>query len=202
MLRLVHNTSVFGPLYFEYSKRVVRVGSCSDNDLILLHPSVRPYHGALVFEDEAVQLVEPESVSCQGVVGDLADAPCYRPGDTLPLGELLFLVEHSPNSMSVPEATVEVAPGTGLTREGYWRADFEGVPDEAHWWCPRCVLRFTNAQVHVIGLVAHRKYALCPKCSQKVDLLGQGLESRGLLGRMRTGWKRLTRTVGEAFRRE
>ena len=195
MLRLVHHTGVFGPLCFEYSQPVVRVGSCSDNDLVLLHPSVRPYHCALVFEEEAVRLVPVDAVWDLGEAGAeaLAQAPCYGPGDTLPLGELSFQVEHSSNSMVVPEMAEEVQPGAGQTREGYWLAEFEGVPEEAHWWCPRCGLRFTNVQVRVLGLVAHRKYALCPKCSQKVDLLGIDPESRGLLGRLRNGWRRLTR---------
>jgi hypothetical protein len=202
MLRLVHHTSVFGPLCFEYSRRVVRVGSCSDNDLILLHPSVRPYHCVLLFAEDTVQLVPKEAVSDLGVEDKavVAAAPSYRPGDLLPVGEVRFRVEHSSNSMTLPEAPEVVAPGVGLTREGYWRADFEGVPEAARWWCPRCGLRFTNVQVRVLGLVAHRKYALCPKCSLKVDLLGLDPESRGLLGRLRTGWRRLRRELAQGSR--
>jgi hypothetical protein len=195
MLRLVHHTEIFGPLCFEYSKRVVRVGSCSDNDLILPHPSVRAYHCALVFDDDTLRVVPAEAVSDLNALSEeaVASAPCYQAGDALQLGELVFQVEHSTNSMLIPD--LEEAPTTeaGLTREGYWLADFESVPDEARWLCTSCALRFTNTQVHVLGLVAHRKYALCPRCSQKLELLGAGAADRSLLGRLRKSWRRLAR---------
>jgi hypothetical protein len=202
VLRLVYQNSLFGPLHFEYPKAIVRVGSCRDNDLVLLHASVRPYHCVLVFDEAAVRLLPPEAADSQGVLENAPEARRYGLGETLHIGDLALQVERSPNSVAVPPPAAaggSVLPGQ--TFDGYWRADFEAVPDEARWLCGRCRLRLTTPQVHVLGLVGGRKYPLCPKCSQTVELVVP-IETgpRGLLGHLKAGWRQLQRFCGRARR--
>ena len=192
MLRLVYHSPLFGPLHFEYSKAVVRVGSCRDNDLVLLHASVRPYHCVLVFDEASLCLLPPEAVGNDGVLAAAPAGPRYEPGDTLHLGELDLQVERSPNSVAVPQLGVVATAQPGQTAEGFWRADFAAVPAEARWLCGRCGLRLTTPQVHVLGLVGRRKYALCPKCSQTLELVVPlEVGAKGLLGRLKSGWRQL-----------
>ena len=197
MLRLVYQSTLFGPLHFEYSKAIVRVGSCRDNDLVLLHPSVQPYHCVLVFAETSLCLLPPQAVGGDAVLEPAPAGPRYVAGGTLQIGELVFQVERSPNSVAVPEFRTATTATPGQTREGYWRADFAAVPDEARWLCGRCRLRLATSQVHVLGLVGGRKYALCPKCSQTVELIVPLESGRpGLLGRLKAGWRDLKRVCG------
>ena len=114
MLRLVYHTKVFGPLNFEFSRPLVRIGSAKDNHLVLLHPSVEPYHCALAWEEESFALLPPNAEETT----PLDDAPRYAPGDTLVVGEVSLCVERSPNSIAVPPPPAEQIP-PGRTHRGY-----------------------------------------------------------------------------------
>jgi hypothetical protein len=191
VLRLVYNTTVFGALHFEYSRSRVRVGSCRDNDLVLLHPSVEPYHCTLAWEEDSFALLPPHATE-----EPYDDAPRYGPGDTLVVGELKLLVERSPNSIAVPPPKME-AQAAGRTHHGYWKADYAEVPSEARWSCPQCQLRFEDRQIHALGLAGRSKHILCPQCSRELELLTPAPpEAHGLLGVLNSGWRQLRRALG------
>lgn len=191
MLRLVYHTNVFGALHFEYSQPHVRVGSCRDNDLVLLHPSVEPYHCTLALAEDSLAVLPPN------VTDEPADdAPRYGPGDELVIGALTLRVERSPNTIAVPPPKVETQPA-GRTHRGYWKADYEAVPEAARWLCAHCQLRFEDRQIHALGLEGRSKHIFCPQCSAELALLTPPPpELHGLLGALNSGWLKLRRALG------
>ncbi len=192
MLRLTYRTGVFGPLRFEYTKRRVRVGSCRDNDLVLPHPSIQPYHCTLAFEEDWLAVLQPNAPEDSPVEG----TRWLGPGDRLELGELVLEIERSPNSVGLPSTAAPVEPGD-RTPEGYWIAKAPVIPETARWLCGTCDLRFEDAQVRVIGLAGRRRHALCPVCSHHVAFVRMN-PSAGLsfTAKARNGWKKFLRALG------
>jgi len=192
MLRLVFQTGVFGPLRFEYNQRRVRVGSCRDNDLVLPHPSVHPYHCTLALEEDWLAVLgphAPEETPIEGV-------PILGPGDKLNVGDLVLDIERSPNSVGVPVARPEGAPA-GRTAEGYWMVGWYGIPDAARWLCGTCSLRFEDEQVRSIGLAGRRRHVLCPVCSQHVAFVRPGPAAPSTFGGKIQHWgRKLLRIFG------
>lgn len=196
MLRLVYHTTVFGPLNLEYPGPRVRVGSCRDNDLVLPHPSVRPYHCTLLLTEDTVTVLPPDAGEARP-----PDAPCYGPGDRLQIGELLLSIEHSPNTVAVPPPKAE-ALLPGRNHRGFWRADYKAVPDAARWLCSRCQLRFEDRQIRALGIEGGRKHILCPQCSLELALLAPAeRELHGLLGALNSAWGQVRRAFGFSSRR-
>lgn len=192
MLRLVYHTTVFGPLHFEYAGPRVRIGSCRDNDLVLPHPSVRPYHCTLLLEENALSVLPPDAPDATAP----GETPRYGPGDTLTIGDLTLGIERSPNTIAIPPpVTLPQLPGRN--HKGYWLADYETVPDDARWRCGHCQLRFADRQIHAVGIEGGRKHILCPQCSQELELLTAPAPlRRGLLGVLDSGWRKLRRAFG------
>ena len=192
MLRLVFQTGVFGPLRFEYTQRRVRIGSCRDNDLVLPHPSVRPYHCTLAIEEDWLAILGPHANEETPIEG----ATRLGPGDQLKVGELVLDIERSPNSVGVPVTEVSTPPN-GRTAEGYWIVGWEGVPDTARWLCGTCSLRFEDEQVRAIGLAGRRRHVLCPVCSQHVAFVKPGSAApRTFGGKVQRWGKKLLRAFG------
>jgi hypothetical protein len=159
MVCLVYQSRLFGPLRFEYSKARIRVGSCRDNDLVIPHPSLQPYHCALVLEEDYVSVLPPNAREDF----PLDHASQYAVGNDLVLGEVVFSIERSSSSVATP-TIAPAQPSDGRTDAGFWKADFEGVPDAARWLCSRCGLRFEDVQVSKVGLVGKAKHIHCPTC--------------------------------------
>lgn len=191
MLRLVYHTTVFGRLHFEYPRPRVRVGSARDNDLILLHPSVEPHHCTLLLEEDSLAMVPPHAAA-----EPPADAPRYGPGDALVIGDLTLQIERSPNTIAVPAPKTEQGL-PGRTHRGYWKADYEAVPETARWACERCQLRFEDRQIHALGLTGRSKHIFCPQCSAELALLTPTNASHGgFLGLMNSLYLKLRRALG------
>lgn len=201
MLRLVYHTTVFGPLHFEFSKPLVRIGSCRDNDLVLPHSSIKPYHCILLFQEEAIQLLPPEAVQDGELVATASNASSYGAGDVLNVGEVALSVETSDQSVALPDAEARghvIAPGK--TAEGYWRAGSELAPVQARWLCPQCGIRLIDAQLHVMGLVGHRRHLLCPQCSHEVvPAVSDEAPSKGLILWLTKCWRCVKRWLRHTF---
>ncbi len=164
MLRLVFRSGVFGPMYFEYPRPCIRVGSSQDNDLVLPHPSVHPYHCQLWMEEDGLAVLSPDAPAADPG----PRAPRYGEGQALMIGELRLEIERSPNSIVVPVDTPVVPANPAQDERGYWFAEHPEVPLTARWLCTPCERRFDDGQVKVIGLVGARKHVLCPICSQRL----------------------------------
>lgn len=189
MLRFVYDNSLFGPLNFEFTNPRVRVGSCRDNDLVIPHPSVRPYHCTLALDEDSVAVLPPHA----GEDTPLDSAPRYSPGDQIALGEIVLRVERSANSVGLPVVETLSTPD-GRSPEGFWRADFPEVPATAGWLCSQCLLRFEHSEVRVIGLVGRRNHAHCPVCGRTVAWMKPRVPApRGVKARMTA----LARTVSK-----
>jgi hypothetical protein len=163
MVRLVYHSRLLGPLHFEYAHPRIRVGSCRDNDLVIPHPSLRPYHCTLALGEDSVTVLPPNAP--EKLPPD--QAPCFRIGEDLVLGEVVLRIEHSSKSVALPTLE-QIQPPDGRTPEGFWKADFGAVPDLACWLCAECGLRFEDAQTRVIGLVGRRRHIHCPICGRNL----------------------------------
>jgi hypothetical protein len=168
VLELIYHTPLFGPMHFEYSGPVVRVGRSEDNDLVLRHPSVAPHHCVLVFRGERVLCLPPdEEVSSENDLGALT-GPEFGVGDEIVVGELRFGLTHSAKSVAIPEvrradAQAGIADGEPATEAG-------GRTSPPGWFCAHCRMFVPEAEVVRLGLVGHSKRYLCPKCSTVLDL--------------------------------
>jgi len=158
MLKLIYHTAIFGPIDLEYEKAVIRVGRSEDNDLVLRHPSVEPYHCLLVFRGEKV-LCLPSS----GAVPSPAElrtmaGPEFGTGEQLTIGELRFTFAHSSRTVAIPEVQEEDSVA-------------EAAPTPlGKYYCANCRKYYEETEVKRVGLVGHAKRCLCRKCSRVLEL--------------------------------
>ena len=111
MLKLIYHTAVFGPIDLEYARPVIRVGRNEDNDLVLRHPSVEPYHCRLVFRDESVLCLPPnQAIRSQTDLRGLNGLE-FGPGDPIQIGDLQFSLAHSSKTVAVPNPTWRIRGG-------------------------------------------------------------------------------------------
>jgi hypothetical protein len=181
VLKLVYHTVVFGPINLEYEKPVVRVGRSEDNDLVLLHPSVKPHHCLLVFEDEKLAVLPPD-----GAVDDVekTGGHMHKLGDTLQIGALEFSLGHSARTVALPEARAEDSPALngGAIPPGWPRL-----------YCPHCQVFVPEGGVRRIGLVGRAQHLFCPQCSHPVEVQQKPPEtSTRFWSRLRNLWRGLT----------
>jgi hypothetical protein len=167
VLELVYHTAVFGPIHFEYSGPVVRVGSSEDNDLVLRHPSVQPHHCLLVFRDEKVLCLPPGSVISSQVDWWELTGPEFSAGDYIQIGELQLSLSHSARSVAIPEAQ-SLNAGAGAVACDL-AVEASAGPGPQGYFCTHCRVFIPEAEVNRVGLVGHAKRYLCPKCSSLLD---------------------------------
>jgi hypothetical protein len=180
MLKLIYNTGVFGPIDLEYCKPVIRVGSSEDNDLVLRHPSVKPFHGLLVFRGERVLLMPPtEKLPLETDLLDLIGTE-YGAGEQLLIGDLQFSLAYSsstvalpdflaPGGASVPASRDHAAPKATDNFPAETNPSSDGALTEQRLYCSNCQTFVPAAHVKHIGLVGQARLALCPKCSRALD---------------------------------
>jgi hypothetical protein len=160
VLKLIYHTAVFGAIDLEYDRPVIRVGRSEDNDLVLRHPSVEPYHCLLVFRGEKVLYLPPSQANlAQADLRNLT-GPELGLGDPLRIGELQFSLAHSSRTVAVPEmhsqgSTAGASQGNATGEEA----------DRRRYYCAHCRTFVREAAVKRVGLVGHAKRSLCPKCS-------------------------------------
>jgi hypothetical protein len=163
MLKLVYHTAVFGPIDLEYDRPIVRVGSSEDNDLVLRHPSIEPYHCWLVFRGEKLLCLPPTRT-----LPSIADLPHLTGselgvGDSILIGDLRFRLEHSSKTVAVPQAGLPGALADAATQETGEEAS------QPRHYCAHCRAWIHDAEVKRVGLVGHAKRSLCPKCSRPLE---------------------------------
>ena len=166
VLKLVYNNLVFGPIDLEYERPIIRVGRSEDNDLILRHPSVEPYHCLLVFRGERVLWLPPSEPlpSLEDLPG--MTGPEYRPGDIVSIGELTFSLAHSAKTVALPElCAVRTSARVAETAEPISTAE----TNQPQYYCPHCRTFIESSGVKRVGLVGHTKRNLCPKCSRLLE---------------------------------
>lgn len=164
MLKLVYHTLVFGPINLDYQQPLIRVGRNDDNDLVLPHDSVEPYHCTLLFRGEHVVWLSPDySIGSEADLNNI-EGPQFGQGDALKFGELQFLLDHSAQTVSLPEGGLR-----GPTDESKALAASQGRA-ERRYVCTHCGTFWWPEQVKWMGLVGHAKHSLCPECSYPVEL--------------------------------
>jgi hypothetical protein len=163
VLKLIYQSVTFGLIDLEYTQAMVRVGSSEDNDLVLRHPSIKPYHCQLVFQCESVFCLPPT----QGAPSpaDFANpmGPKFGAGDRILIGDLQFRFEHSSRTVAVPPMRLAVASGNGPVTQA---PEAEKQPG---YFCRHCRLFIRDNQVKRLGLIGHAKKDLCPKCSRPLE---------------------------------
>ena len=164
VLKLVYHTLVFGPINLDYQQPVIRVGRNDDNDLVLPHPSVEPYHCTLLFRAEQVVWLPPDYRCPPETDLNCLDGPQFGQGDALQFGELQFTLDHSAQTVALPEATLRKPDG-----ESAAFAAGQGFA-ERRYVCSHCGLFWQRDQVKWMGLVGQAKHSLCPQCSYPVEL--------------------------------
>jgi hypothetical protein len=168
VLKLIYHTGVFGPIDLEYDGPVIRVGRSEDNDLVLRHPSVEPYHCLLVFRGEKLLCFPPESeITAETDLGRLP-GPEYGAGTQIEIGDLLFTLAHSARSVAIPEVRHQDA--TDGAAEGDLTNGASDGTRPRRYFCAHCRVFIPAGEVKRLGLVSHAKRHLCPKCSTVLDV--------------------------------
>ncbi len=165
MLKLIYHTGVFGPIDLEYDRPVIRVGRSEDNDLVLRHASVAPYHCRLVFRDETVLCLPPGEAIFTETEELAAGAPGLGVGDELSIGQLRFTLAHSDRTVAVPPLRRHERGAEDGSAAGAGEA---AAPNR--YFCPHCRLFFRASELKRVGLVGRAKRCLCPKCSGVLDM--------------------------------
>jgi len=184
MVRLVYHSHLFGPISLEYQQPVVTVGCESGNDLVLPHPSVRPYHCQLVMQEESVIFCPRPGESVENL-GNNGERREFFVGDQLVIGEVLFEVRHSSNTVAIPclgapaPETAPVAATANYTAAAASTAPAAGPAAamagsvEGQYYCSNCQAFFSDAVVTRIGLKGRQKHLLCPQCSRPVETMSE-----------------------------
>jgi hypothetical protein len=166
VLKLIYHTAVFGPLDLEYDRPVIRVGRSEDNDLVLRHHSVEPYHCLLVFRGEKVLCLPPdEAVGPQTDLWRLT-GPELGPGDSLAIGDLRFSLAHSSMTVALPEPHREDSTTGASANDAETGSGEESQPP---YYCAQCRAFVPDSAVKRVGLLGHAKLSLCPKCSRPLE---------------------------------
>ncbi len=147
-----------GPIDLEYEQAFVRVGSSQDNDLVLPHKSVAPYHCLLVFRGEQLLLLPPSPEPPSTADLHALDGQEFGLGDSLSIGGVTFTLAHSSKTVALPE--LPSAPGAPKPS-----AD----ASQHRYFCPHCQMVVPEAQLRRVGLVGRAKRLMCPKCSHMFD---------------------------------
>ena len=187
MLKLIYHNPVFGPIDLEFERPIIRVGRSEDNDLVLRHPSVEPHHCVLVFRDgKLVWLAanvpgmnngpltptlspsegERENPSEQVTGSRSLAGPEFGPGDHLQIGELLFNVQRSSQSVAIPAVRMPQANAEPSASE----AQSSTAESRNRYFCPKCRVVYQSSDLKRVGLVGHSKRLLCPKCSHVFEV--------------------------------
>jgi hypothetical protein len=154
VLKLVYHTGVLGPIDLEYEQPFVRVGSSPDNDLVLPHKTIAPYHCLLVFHGEKLLVLPPSRE-----LPSAADLQTLRDGelglgDSFTIGEVEFTLAHSSKTVALPElpgAPPAPRPPEDATRHRYF--------------CPHCQRVVPEAELRHVGLVGHPSAACAPSAA-------------------------------------
>ena len=102
MLKLIYHTAVFGPIDLEFDRPVISVGRSEDNDLVLRHPSILPYHCLLVFRGEKLFSLPPhQPIPTPNELQNLT-GPELGPADSLQIGEIQFTLAISAATVALP----------------------------------------------------------------------------------------------------
>lgn len=168
MLKLIYHTAALGPIELEYDKPVIRVGSSGDNDLVLGHPSVEPYHCQIVFREEKLLCIPSSQTISPGTDLRSLRGPEYGDGDQLRIGELQFSLAHSARSVALP-----AIPRRELERETVKPNPPNNAgetADSGSYYCPQCRAYYHGTEVKRIGLIGSAKRCLCPKCSRVLNV--------------------------------
>jgi hypothetical protein len=160
VLKLVYHTAVLGAIDLEYDRPVVRVGRSEDNDMVLRDPSVERHHCVLVFRGEKALCLPPsQAIPAQTELWRL-DGPEYGAGETIRIGKLQFSLAHSSKTVAIPEVQ---RPGPRPD------ASASEAVNQRRYYCPNCRTFVPEREVKRMGLVAHAKRDLCPKCSHLLE---------------------------------
>ena len=168
MLKLIYHTAALGPIELEYNQPVIRVGSSRNNDLVLGHPSVEPYHCQLVFREEKLLCIPSSQTIPPGTDLRNLRGPEYSAGEQLQIGELQFSLAHSARSVAIP-----ATPPQELEQEMVKTNppnNVDETADSGSYYCPQCRAYYHSTEVKRIGLVGGAKRCLCPKCSRILDV--------------------------------
>ena len=181
MLKLVYHNAVFGPIHLEYDRPVIRVGRSEDNDLVLRHPFVAPYHCVLMFRGEKVVWLPADADTASEAELQSLTGPEFGLGDQISIGELIFSLAHSAKTVAIPETGGPVAP-LELSDAAAVGAGEGSLEDR--YFCKHCQMSFPKAEVKRVGLVGRSKRCLCPKCSQVLNVEPDSASPE----RQRKGW--------------
>jgi hypothetical protein len=154
MVRLVYHTAALGPICLDYTHPVITVGSALDNDLVLPHPSVRPQHCQIELRDRSLVLWPAGTSVAAAQAGGDQNGREYQIGEKLTIGELVFEVDYSSQTVAIPDARPAESPAPALYGPLYF--------------CPQCDKYYPLSALTRIGLEKRRKHLLCPKCSREV----------------------------------
>jgi len=170
MVKLVYHSTT-GPIALEYEQALISVGSAADNDLVLPHPSVQPYHCKLALQADSVQE--------QAWDGSRVAADVISVGGKWQVGELEFDVQEAGASVAIPQ---------GALAQHALPVDDPDAP----YYCESCQLHFHDHQVKRVGLQGKAKHVLCPRCSRPL-VLSQREEAppSGIVQKIKRGFLRL-----------
>jgi hypothetical protein len=174
MLKLVFHTASFGDFNFEYNKPCIRVGRNPDNDLVLPHESVKPYHCLLLFHEDAIVMLAADVPVAPQLDLHSITGPTFHSGDRLCFGEIEMSVEDSRTKIAIPGLSRIAGQNASASGPGVPSVDSSSTPEPEpagpQYYCPQCNALFVDAKVTRIGLVGRAKHLLCPTCSHPVDL--------------------------------
>jgi hypothetical protein len=92
----------------------------------------------------------------------------YGVGDQLQLGEVFFNIEHSGNTVALPQFIAKPRQDSNPlagTASALATPEEQAPAPEPDFYCARCEVGYMDSEVKRIGLKGHKPHILCPHCS-------------------------------------
>lgn len=158
---------------------VNRVGRGADNDIQIEHPTLSTQHCELHWIDEKVRVLDSNSTNGVFVNGQPTTEAFLEAGQILRLGSVELYVESVTAEISIPDVPAEMQVSSVERPDGLWTCarhpealgEFRCAHCES-LWCLSCIHRLKHSG-------SRRTLRLCPKCSRKVEYIGERAASRG-----------------------
>lgn len=171
MARLVIKSNGFPHRVVELKLGVNRFGRSPDNDFQIEHPTISARHCEIVLGQDQVLVRDAGSTNGTFVDQRHIREAVLQTGQTLRLGEVVFLVETTEVTVAIPKFDVPHAPPPVVLSDGSMLCPRHPETRATHQ-CTHCLEILCDACVHRLRRRGGHALMLCPLCSHRCTPLG------------------------------
>jgi pSer/pThr/pTyr-binding forkhead associated (FHA) protein len=168
MARLIVKNGELSKPFIDLKWGVTRLGRAEDNDFPIDHPSVSSHHCEVTLDLNAVSVRDLGSTNGTFVNGQPVQQAALASGQSLLIGDVEFVLEHSSVAVAVPTVPVERAPESVRLTDGTMSCHNHPTVRAARR-CLQCRKMFCDPCIHGVYRISGPPLKLCPDCSGQTE---------------------------------